>query len=529
MRGRGLDYGGLRRKSTPAPAVAIARKTKGTETSAPERRAGQSNYEMEARRGVAGAGRPLEASTKEFMGSRFGHDFSNVRVHTDSAAARAASRLEARAFTTGHQIAFGATEYAPQRAGGQHLLAHELAHVVQNDRGGRPTQGVSRPGDQAEVAADRAVAGLFLGKDGVGDAVKGSGVAVARQPTAAPLAPTTAPLPSQGESVVAGFLLKMWAKQSDETGEFRVTAKVLEGLNLIFPFGAQVGPITTFPSTDALMARLRPSIPATVDPNTLKRLDRIPSEEKKLSDAAKKDPKADPAEAKFPEGYGPPKPPDAPKGYDDAAAAALQQAYDLFSKTELGKQLEKSLKEYALSVDGIPFDVLVVGGVLTFVAVDNPKLPSSPPIPLADGVKLKIDISGKVGDFPPLLQDLVRGHSTQPNLPGKTETKLGLTVTLTDDAAVAMAKAVGHFFAEAARWFAKGVIHIGSVIQRAGIHIGRALLAGAGGAALGAIIGGLAGGGVGALIGAGVGAVVGLGASLIGDVVSNKKKKVQTT
>lgn len=525
MRAYGLRYGSLRQK-TPSPQVSsVARKAKQSDTSAPSHALAP---EAEAARGVAGPGRPLDPSTREFMGERFAHDFSGVRVHTDTAAAESASHLEARAFTTGNQVAFAGGEYAPGNPRGQHLLAHELAHVVQNERSGPAAIGLSTPGDRTEAVADRAAAAAFSPHIQTPGIARSTGVAVAREAAAAAsptLGPKAAALPSQGETIVQSFLLKMWTKQSGASGEFRVTAKVMEGLNLIFPFGAPVGPITVYPSPDALMARLRPSIPVTIDPNTLKVLDRIPSEEKKLSEAAKKDPDADPAAPQFPLVPGASKSPEPSKGYSDAAEAALKQAYDQFSKTELGKELEKSLKKYVLSLDGLPFDVLVAAGVLTFIAVDDPKLPSPPPIPLGGGVKLKIDISGRVEDLPPLLRDMVHGHSTQPQQPGTAETKIAVSVTVTDDAMVAMAKAVGHFFAEAASWFAKGVVHIGTVIGRSGIHLGQALLAAAGGAALGAIIGGIAGGGVGAIIGAGAGALFGAGASIVGDLISKKKNK----
>jgi hypothetical protein len=65
------------------------------------------------------------------MEARFGRDFRPVRVHTDSRAAEAARDLEARAFTVGRDVVFGAGEYAPDAGEGRRLLAHELAHVVQ--------------------------------------------------------------------------------------------------------------------------------------------------------------------------------------------------------------------------------------------------------------------------------------------------------------------------------------------------------------------------------------------------------------
>ncbi len=68
------------------------------------------------------------------MEPRFGCDFSHVRVHADARAAESARALDARAYTVGHDVVFGADQYAPKNASGQVLLAHELAHVVQQMR-----------------------------------------------------------------------------------------------------------------------------------------------------------------------------------------------------------------------------------------------------------------------------------------------------------------------------------------------------------------------------------------------------------
>ena len=65
------------------------------------------------------------------MEARFGHDFGNVRVHTDGRTGEAADALGALAFTRGNDIGFGAGRYAPDTPSGQRLLAHELAHVAQ--------------------------------------------------------------------------------------------------------------------------------------------------------------------------------------------------------------------------------------------------------------------------------------------------------------------------------------------------------------------------------------------------------------
>lgn len=77
------------------------------------------------------AGRPLDTATRAFMEPRFGHDFSQVRVHTDAQAADSARAVSALAYTVGRDVVFGAEQYQPGTSQGQRLLAHELAHVVQ--------------------------------------------------------------------------------------------------------------------------------------------------------------------------------------------------------------------------------------------------------------------------------------------------------------------------------------------------------------------------------------------------------------
>jgi hypothetical protein len=80
---------------------------------------------------LRGGGSPLPASSRRFFEPRFGVDFDHVRLHTDARAADTASAINAKAFTIGRDIAFAAGQYSPGSAEGQHLLAHELTHVVQ--------------------------------------------------------------------------------------------------------------------------------------------------------------------------------------------------------------------------------------------------------------------------------------------------------------------------------------------------------------------------------------------------------------
>lgn len=77
------------------------------------------------------AGRPLPASERAFFEPRFGRSFDNVRVHTGGAADHAARSINARAFTLGSDIAFAKNEYSPGSSEGRRLMAHELAHTVQ--------------------------------------------------------------------------------------------------------------------------------------------------------------------------------------------------------------------------------------------------------------------------------------------------------------------------------------------------------------------------------------------------------------
>ena len=94
-------------------------------------------------------GQPLDDTTRAYFEPRFGHDFSGVRVHLGAAAEQSARDVNAWAYTVGPDIAFGAGRFAPATPQGRHLLAHELAHVMQQsgDSSGRkamPDHGVAR-------------------------------------------------------------------------------------------------------------------------------------------------------------------------------------------------------------------------------------------------------------------------------------------------------------------------------------------------------------------------------------------------
>jgi hypothetical protein len=100
-------------------------------------------------------GQPLDAATRAFFEPRFGHDFTRVRLHTDGRAAESARAVNALAYTVGNEIVFGAGQLSAP--GSDLVLAHELAHVVQQGDGA-PGESLSlaRANDPAESAADTA-------------------------------------------------------------------------------------------------------------------------------------------------------------------------------------------------------------------------------------------------------------------------------------------------------------------------------------------------------------------------------------
>ncbi|HET7501249.1 MAG TPA: DUF4157 domain-containing protein [Kofleriaceae bacterium] len=107
---------------------------------------------------LASGGAPLPADVSARMGHRFGHDFSTVRVHADAAAGASAEAVDARAYTVGHHIVFARGELAPGTGSGERLLAHELAHTIQQEGSGSALQrqiAIGDTGDPEEAMADR--------------------------------------------------------------------------------------------------------------------------------------------------------------------------------------------------------------------------------------------------------------------------------------------------------------------------------------------------------------------------------------
>jgi hypothetical protein len=93
---------------------------------------------------VRSAGTPLPEDVRTDMEGRLGHDFADVRIHTDGAAEASARAVDAHAYTVGSHIAFQRSAYNPASDSGRTTLAHELTHVVQQRNG--PVDGTEAPG-----------------------------------------------------------------------------------------------------------------------------------------------------------------------------------------------------------------------------------------------------------------------------------------------------------------------------------------------------------------------------------------------
>ncbi len=122
--------------SAPAPKVGrvatAVQRMAGGGGAAPAAGKGGADIEVEARiRAAAVGGKPLSRKTRALLEPRFDADFSNVRIHDDAQAARLSTRIGARAFAYGNHIFFNEGQFQPDTAAGQHLLAHELTHTIQ--------------------------------------------------------------------------------------------------------------------------------------------------------------------------------------------------------------------------------------------------------------------------------------------------------------------------------------------------------------------------------------------------------------
>lgn len=167
--------GASQRHTVAAPDESL-RRPEPSESAMPDKAiAGISNRAMSS--GASGA--PLDPQIRRQMEARFGESFAAVRVHDDPDAHRAAADLDSKAFTVGQDIRFSEDRYAPHTTEGKRLLAHELAHVVQQRRGGDAP--ALDPDASHEVAADRAASAVVQGSATV-QVAGATGIGVAREP-----------------------------------------------------------------------------------------------------------------------------------------------------------------------------------------------------------------------------------------------------------------------------------------------------------------------------------------------------------
>ena len=108
------------------------------------------------------SGQPLDSAARASMEPHFGHNFSNVRVHTNAKAAESAHAVNALAYTVGRNIVFGEGQYAPQTSKGKSLLAHELTHVVQQGGFASGPINMNSPNDTGESEANHTASSILM-------------------------------------------------------------------------------------------------------------------------------------------------------------------------------------------------------------------------------------------------------------------------------------------------------------------------------------------------------------------------------
>jgi hypothetical protein len=192
-------------------------------------------------------GHALDHGTREFMEPRFGADFSDVRVHTDSRAAQSADTLAANAYTKGRDIYFGAGKYAPRSREGQHLLAHELTHTVQQGeanvaRSQTESLRLSTPGEPLEREAEQIASRITSDSASLSS---GGSISVADWESAARPAATVALTPAHGRLIqrdpndsnvpigppTLDQQYNAAVKSGRQTGNWQDAAELLNGFN----------------------------------------------------------------------------------------------------------------------------------------------------------------------------------------------------------------------------------------------------------------------------------------------------------
>jgi len=156
-------------------------------------------------------GQPLDTATRAVMEPRFGHDFSQIRVHTDSEAADSAHAVNALAYTVGEDVVFGRGQYRPSSLDGQKLIAHELTHTLQQSGGSSVQEsGPSESGPSERALEGEAEALSHAAMEGQNVRVGARApLSLRRQPApGTPPAPATAPVAKAGTdpNTINGFV-----------------------------------------------------------------------------------------------------------------------------------------------------------------------------------------------------------------------------------------------------------------------------------------------------------------------------------
>jgi Domain of unknown function (DUF4157) len=186
-------------------------------------------------------GEKLEQDTQEFMESGFGAKFNDVHVHADENAAESAASLRADAYTTGRDIYFASGKYAPKSSEGQRLLAHELAHTIQQGQGTPSGAAQNQRGvavasatDPLEREADRASEEILQNRRAsVTEGALGSHPKIQQQPAKSP------PVPDWqkrlDEMLPGGHGLVFLMQRDMQLLEIFGEAKLIELVNRIYP------------------------------------------------------------------------------------------------------------------------------------------------------------------------------------------------------------------------------------------------------------------------------------------------------
>jgi Domain of unknown function (DUF4157) len=192
------------------------------------------------------------------MEPRFGHDFSRVRVHTDRIAADSVQAVDAIAYTVGDHLAFGAGRYAPNTSSGQRILAHELAHTLQQRRtppNAAEVAEVGSPVDAFEVEAESAASAVMSGAERA--TVTRSGDGALRRLTAAEFRKNLGSNKDQTAAIAALFANKEFVDLWNYLGSCAVKpAQDLGPLELKVTPGLKIGGVERYGGYNGLTRTL---------------------------------------------------------------------------------------------------------------------------------------------------------------------------------------------------------------------------------------------------------------------------------